>query len=31
MSVTSLPEYNKEPGEEELVIFRSVYMDFLYP
>jgi hypothetical protein len=22
MSVTSLPAYNKEPGEEELVIFR---------
>jgi hypothetical protein len=28
MSVTSLPPYNKEPGEEELVIFRSVYMKF---
>lgn len=28
MSVTSLPPYNKEPGEEELVIFRSVYMEF---
>ena len=24
MSVTSLPPYNKEPGEEELVIFRLV-------
>lgn len=24
MSVTSLPAYNKEPGEEELVIFRYV-------
>ncbi|PPQ92499.1 hypothetical protein CVT25_010332 [Psilocybe cyanescens] len=23
MSVTSLPEYNKEPGDEELVIFRG--------
>ena len=23
-SVTSLPAYNKEPGEEELVIFRCV-------
>lgn len=23
MSVTSLPEYNKEPGEQELVIFRG--------
>ena len=25
MSVTSLPEYMKEPGEEEVVIFRLVF------
>ena len=31
MSVTSLPEYNKEPGEEELVIFRSVTIEFFFP
>ena len=29
MSVTSLPEYNKEPGAEEVVIFRYVYLGYL--
>lgn len=30
ISTTSLPAYNKEPGEEELVIFRWAILSFVY-
>jgi hypothetical protein len=31
ISTTSLPAYNKEPGEEELVIFRLAILSFVCP